>query len=1148
MLSRTTGWCSLALLLTGALAFASTPTASKAAGTLNHGTVSAAKLSNPNNLAPNATIARRVTNGGSRVDCPPGSFFSQPLTDSTGSWSFYSSDQDVGGSSYKCFDDYGPVPGSIGQVTFWGLSLTFSGGFTNCTSEPTPSFLVEFWAPGPLPGGLIHSYTVSATGVATGDTYAGFPCYAYTVTLVPPVTDLPSGWISIQGQTSSGTCSFLWGNSPTGNVNAQQEGASPPALGDNLAFCIAGEYVPTFGACCDEPSATCSENVELINCLGSDKRFIENGTCDQFDPPCGQVLGACCYDDGTCALVPQYLCRPKYPGDMNCDGSIDFADIDPFVLALSGPEAYYAQFDFCNWLDGDCNGDGLVDFADIDAFVALLFTSPAYINGTYLGPNTTCDMCPCSVLCPPGSSQEQEPCGDDTNGGCNMATPTFEPIACGETKCGTAWFDGSTRDTDWYQIDLTTASIITVEGSGEFEMVIGVLEQLCAGTPGCDNLTGSLNPYLVIPECETGSVTTGCLQPGTYYVFAATSFAQNEPCRQDYYIRVTCEPCELPLGACCFFPSGACSDGLNEQACACQGGTFQGAGSNCDDVICPVPPPGDSCADALLISDPLPAEVTNNTCAYSDSYDAVCPYVNPGAPDAVYQYTPNADRLVKISLCHDATDYDSKLYVYAGDCGTSPIACNDDFCSTASFPFSYVSEISEVQLTGGVTYYIVVDGYGPADCGNFDMTIEEVLPCVVPCPGGSTQEAEPCGDDVNGGCNMVTPYFEPITCGETLCGTGWYDGSTRDTDWFILTLTQNMRVTMTCTAEFAVLIGQISAPTSGNPCPVTAFAISATALKCVPVSITTQCLGPGNYYFFVGPQFTDVVNCPAAYVATWTCEPCELAPNDTCGTAIPIALDTPVIADNSTAADDSGGCSPAPATAYKGLWYSIVGNGTTYTATTCNAGGTFSDTVLSVYTDCAGTCVGGNDDSTCSISSLRSTFSWCAESGVTYYILVGAYSSSYVGSIELSVSSNGQTCGALPGETCANAIVVPSLPYDVTGSTVGYAHNYNAVCPYTATGASDVVYSYAPAADQTVHISLCNAPTNYDSKLYVFDNVCSGTPVACNDDFCTTASFGSPYVSDLAAVALTAGHTYYIVVDGYSSSDAGTYEMTITSP
>jgi hypothetical protein len=60
------------------------------------------------------------------------------------------------------------------------------------------------------------------------------------------------------------------------------------------------------------------------------------------------------------------------PGDLNCDGAVDFDDINPFVLALSDPAGYAQQYPNCDILTGDCDADGDVDFDDINPFVALL--------------------------------------------------------------------------------------------------------------------------------------------------------------------------------------------------------------------------------------------------------------------------------------------------------------------------------------------------------------------------------------------------------------------------------------------------------------------------------------------------------------------------------------------------------------------------------------------------------------------------------------------------------------------------------------------------------------------------------------------------------------------------------------------------------
>ncbi len=60
------------------------------------------------------------------------------------------------------------------------------------------------------------------------------------------------------------------------------------------------------------------------------------------------------------------------PGDMNCDGSLNAFDIDPFVLALTDPAGYAAAYPDCDIARADINEDGVVNAFDIDPFVGLL--------------------------------------------------------------------------------------------------------------------------------------------------------------------------------------------------------------------------------------------------------------------------------------------------------------------------------------------------------------------------------------------------------------------------------------------------------------------------------------------------------------------------------------------------------------------------------------------------------------------------------------------------------------------------------------------------------------------------------------------------------------------------------------------------------
>ncbi len=78
--------------------------------------------------------------------------------------------------------------------------------------------------------------------------------------------------------------------------------------------------------------------------------------------------------DGTIRLIEGFWSgTPIWTnGDLNCDGVVDAADIDPFFVALGSPPEYAQQFPYCTILTGDANGDGVLDAADIDAFFDLL--------------------------------------------------------------------------------------------------------------------------------------------------------------------------------------------------------------------------------------------------------------------------------------------------------------------------------------------------------------------------------------------------------------------------------------------------------------------------------------------------------------------------------------------------------------------------------------------------------------------------------------------------------------------------------------------------------------------------------------------------------------------------------------------------------
>jgi hypothetical protein len=187
------------------------------------------------------------------------------------------------------------------------------------------------------------------------------------------------------------------------------------------------------------------------------------------------------------------------------------------------------------------------------------------------------------------------------------------------------------------------------------------------------------------------------------------------------------------------------------------------------------------------------------------------------------------------------------------------------------------------------------------------------------------------------------------------------------------------------------------------------------------------------------------------------CEPdviCSGAPeNDLCEDAIPIDIPSATMGTTAgadidwPAAPDCGTIITSP-----GVWYSLVGDGTTLTATTCSEF-TEYDTKLSVYCrECEDLlCVDGNDDDWDCIYDFRSTVTWCTQASAEYLILVHGFGGAE-GEFELLVSSDGMACddpvSCLPtGAACFyDATCVDGLTEYMTGVLGGTYQGDGTVC------------------------------------------------------------------------------------------------------
>lgn len=121
------------------------------------------------------------------------------------------------------------------------------------------------------------------------------------------------------------------------------------------------------------------------------------------------------------------------------------------------------------------------------------------------------------------------------------------------------------------------------------------------------------------------------------------------------------------------------------------------------------------------------------------------------------------------------------------------------------------------------------------------------------------------------------------------------------------------------------------------------------------------------------------------------------------------------------------------------------------------------------------------------------------------------------------------------GDTIDDAVPI-TVPYSGTGTTEGYTDDYNVCCPYISGPAPDVVYSITPDRDMLLTLDMFGS--SYDTRLWVW-NADTTVIVACNDDYYPD------YTSRIDQAPVSAGETYWIVVDGYGD-ECGEYVLDVT--
>jgi cysteine-rich repeat protein len=199
--------------------------------------------------------------------------------------------------------------------------------------------------------------------------------------------------------------------------------------------------------------------------------------------------------------------------------------------------------------------------------------------------------------------------------------------------------------------------------------------------------------------------------------------------------------------------------------------------------------------------------------------------------------------------------------------------------------------------------------------------------------------------------------------------------------------------------------------------------------------------------------------------------------------------------------------------------------------------GGLADTVVWAYLDCLDTTseLACDDDS--GPGNLSAVTTPVLPPDTNVFIVVSGFDAAGPGPYTLRVKETPVSVVPASG-TCAAPVLAG--PGTFTGETLagGPSALAGAAC-FTGAGSPESVFHVALATTSDLHITAAPSAPDFDIGAYVVAAPCaSGAEVACVDE----EPVGSAEATTLKA--LPAG-SYYVVVDGYTSTDYGPYSLSI---
>ncbi len=536
---------------------------------------------------------------------------------------------------------------------------------------------------------------------------------------------------------------------------------------------------------------------------------------------------------------------------------------------------------------------------------------------------------------------------------------------------------------------------------------------------------------------------------------------------------------------------------------------------------------------------------------------------------------------VFFNLCGGTTNFDTILYVCTDPSNPSGslvgFADDSSYCGTGSSQ----SSLTTGALKTDVNYYVVVDGFGPGDSGNFTLNASIFNPYFPVAPAGLSVSATPVpevepNDDDSTFANATA--LGSVSPGYYAVGTGnvkYYLDSV-DTWSFNVPVGGNFTLSLDGFDESA-----------GTGKDRVAFDLYDASNNLViasggstPYDLTYLFLSAGNYHIAVY-SITDgsdgdyrlMVQAPQPDTPT----PTPVVPFDCVSSALPLFIGTPVSGDT-TGKPDHYQINGYGGGAGDDVYQFTVTQTQAFHFQVCTAN-SGEDTVLFLLSNCdpANPSVINFDDDATSENTcgngddLNSDFDQTLNPG-TYYVVVDGFESGEEGAYTVSVTPLGGGGGLPSGSDITSYIDGGQISGDTTGQPDNHSETVNVPDGeggFTPTnfglGAPDVLYTFTLTQPKQLRF-------NVQTGGGVFGggggNQVSGTHHANGtfgnqwyaavyirtkpDDPSTTVALADSFSGEgiqgpnLITERLKPG-TYYVVVDGDNSSDLGQFQMNIST-